>query len=456
MSNCKIQKNKDGKIVQVLDASNKPSTLFKEILNVPTLALNEAIDIYKNVYSDKLKDKVRFQKSAKQNSIEVAIQRNNGNPLNLAPNGQPSILYQSYKDLGYSDVEAERLVAQVYSDSFLDFFGNYLTKSSYEVVTDFRFSSANNYDFIEGFLGKDDDVFIGGELYRVVEETEESGIYKVDNLKGSVKYVDSFKGNNPSFFTGQLDKNGQPILMHHNTDSNFYEYDLNYKGKNNSSGGSVGKGIYLSKSKAGADKYGGSVTKTFFVKANNPYSGVDTFSESSIGLAINLVNQEIDKSNHPDKNYAKEEAKDKIKESLEKGKIPYVSGYLTPSIITEILKNEGFDSIKDGSNDFVVFNPNQIKSATENVGTFSESSNDIRFKIGEEKTAGEIIQELIDRLKQNGLSEYVFLLSTEEIEAKLKELGVSDDVRKQVIAYHGSPHSFDRLLTKGLIQEVEC
>ena len=125
MSNCKIQKNKNGKIVQVLDASNKPSTLFKEILNVPTLALNEAIDIYKNVYSDKLKDKVRFQKSAKQNSIEVAIQRNNGNPLNLAPNGKPSVLYQSYKDLGYSDVEAERLVAQVYSDEFVLWFGKF-------------------------------------------------------------------------------------------------------------------------------------------------------------------------------------------------------------------------------------------------------------------------------------------------------------------------------------------
>lgn len=79
-----------------------------------------------------------------------------------------------------------------------------------------------------------------------------------------------------------------------------------------------------------------------------------------------------------------------------------------------------------------------------------------RFKIGEEKTAGEINQELIDRLKQNGLSEDVFLMSTEEIDAKLKELGVSDDVRKQVIAYHGSPHSFKRLLIKGLIQEIEC
>lgn len=64
-----------------------------------------------------------------------------------------------------------------------------------------------------------------------------------------------------------------------------------------------------------------------------------------------------------------------------------------------------------------------------------EKLNDIRFSVGEEKTAGEINQELIDRLKQNGLSEDVFLMSTEEIDAKLKELGVSDDVRKQVSDY---------------------
>jgi hypothetical protein len=46
-----------------------------------------------------------------------------------------------------------------------------------------------------------------------------------------------------------------------------------------------------------------------------------------------------------------------------------------------------------------------------------------------------INQELIDKLKQNGLSEDVFLMSTQEIDAKLKELGVSDDVRKQVADY---------------------
>lgn len=59
--NCKIVKNTDGKINQVLDQSGNPSSLFKQILNVPTLTLDEAIDAYKNIYSEKLQGKVKYQ-----------------------------------------------------------------------------------------------------------------------------------------------------------------------------------------------------------------------------------------------------------------------------------------------------------------------------------------------------------------------------------------------------------
>lgn len=65
-------------------------------------------------------------------------------------------------------------------------------------------------------------------------------------------------------------------------------------------------------------------------------------------------------------------------------------------------------------------------------------------------------QPIIEKLKSTGLATKVFQLTSEEIDQKLKELGVSEDVRKQVSAWHGSPHYFDNLLTKGLIQEVEC
>lgn len=56
MSNCKVEKNaQNGKINKILDASGNSSTLFQELLNVPVLSLEETINTYKNIYSDKFK-----------------------------------------------------------------------------------------------------------------------------------------------------------------------------------------------------------------------------------------------------------------------------------------------------------------------------------------------------------------------------------------------------------------
>jgi len=53
---CKIEKNaKNGKINGVLNKEGEKSSLFQQIFNTPTLSLNEAIDVYKNIFSDKLK-----------------------------------------------------------------------------------------------------------------------------------------------------------------------------------------------------------------------------------------------------------------------------------------------------------------------------------------------------------------------------------------------------------------
>ena len=53
---CKIQKNeKNNKINGVLNQEGEKSTLFQQIFNTPTLSLTEAIEVYKNIYSDKFK-----------------------------------------------------------------------------------------------------------------------------------------------------------------------------------------------------------------------------------------------------------------------------------------------------------------------------------------------------------------------------------------------------------------
>lgn len=73
MADCKVEKNKVGKIVAVKDQSGNKSTLFQELLNVPSLSLNEAIDMYKNIYSEQLKDKVQFKEAETTLIIEKLL-----------------------------------------------------------------------------------------------------------------------------------------------------------------------------------------------------------------------------------------------------------------------------------------------------------------------------------------------------------------------------------------------
>lgn len=64
----------------------------------------------------------------------------------------------------------------------------------------------------------------------------------------------------------------------------------------------------------------------------------------------------------------------------------------------EKLQSVGVDGLSakswDKSREFVVFNSNQIKSATENVGTFSNENNDIRFRIIDDVQESELSDKL--------------------------------------------------------------
>lgn len=65
-------------------------------------------------------------------------------------------------------------------------------------------------------------------------------------------------------------------------------------------------------------------------------------------------------------------------------------------LITEYIRNSEYDGIHlkyDGSRNgvdvetYIVFNPNQIKSVTDNIGTFNYNNDDIRYSISEQTTA---------------------------------------------------------------------
>ncbi len=126
-----------------------------------------------------------------------------------------------------------------------------------------------------------------------------------------------------------VDANGEPLVVYHGTDSEFTEFNLDT---------SVKKGYYFTASKDMADSFGGNVMELFLDIKNPIYMSNATFISN------------------------KTKAKG---DGVIAGRTKIDTTDTTPA--------------------FVAFSPTQIKSATDNVGTFSAGNGDIRFRfIGEQ------------------------------------------------------------------------
>ena len=128
-------------------------------------------------------------------------------------------------------------------------------------------------------------------------------------------------------------------------------------------------------------------------------------------------------------------------------------------LITEYIRNSEYDGIHlkyDGSRNgvdvetYIVFNPNQIKSVTDNIGTFNYNDDDIRYSISEqtsaeyemlkqensdlneqiealkkemELTSGHTVDaEAVNKLARRYIREYKSKTDVEEVSAKLKQI----------------------------------
>jgi|688.fasta_scaffold74495_2 hypothetical protein len=295
---------------------------------------------------------IRFQKQAGITKAE-AIKRNNGNPLNLAPNGKSSILYQSYKDLGYFDSEAERLTAQTFSDEFKAWFGDW--------------------------------------------QNDAENASKV------------------------MDENGQPKLMYHETAADWFIYD-----KTKIEAGKLDSvtptGIFLKSSNKNIGL--GNRQMNLFSSIKNPIYAKDRKElENFFSLNIKGYSEIKEKSSQVEKEYDKilEKEGPRLKEAFKK-EIEDFKGELTSedriklvekvyknsdtelndlevefenlaieakALIDSFMKDSNYDGIfltsdvgsKGRETDATIaMNPEQIKSATGNIGTFSPTNADIRFQ----------------------------------------------------------------------------
>lgn len=117
---CSIEKNKKGKIINILDQSNKPSKLFKQVLNIPTLSLSEVIEVYKNVYSKQLRGKKEISKQEILDAFNKHYLENKSLNLEIIPNEllnkTPSFLEDDFSV--FAGVEKGREVEDIKSWTF--------------------------------------------------------------------------------------------------------------------------------------------------------------------------------------------------------------------------------------------------------------------------------------------------------------------------------------------------
>lgn len=145
-----------------------------------------------------------------------------------------------------------------------------------------------------------------------------------------------------------VDENGEPMVVYHRTPKEFTSFDKEKIGSS-TDWGAFGKGFYLSPADFGSI-YGENLM-SLFVNVKNP-------------LVLNDANAFDVKQPFFSKDYSwrREQSEN----------------------FTEWVKDTGYDGVwyieGTGRDEIVAFEPNQMKSASDNTGDFSENENDIRFR----------------------------------------------------------------------------
>lgn len=229
--------------------------------------------------------------------------------------------------------------------------------------------------------------------------------------------------NDPSGSSKLVDDNGEPLVVQHGTPvEDLFKFDISHLGENSGDQGVYGSGFYFGNyDSEGFSIYGDNVIPAY-LSINNPFIietnqsildfilSLDNEKMRSLrfkgfkgeGLLgdvidhIKTVNEEYKEGKYDDlieyfRNIFGKGAKEEVifrKIGLKYGFPLSVEGFINDCIgglnFSNALKKNGNDGIivqDDGDGiEYVAFYPNQIKSATDNIGTFSSQDEDIRYR----------------------------------------------------------------------------
>ena len=169
-----------------------------------------------------------------------------------------------------------------------------------------------------------------------------------------------------------LRQDGSPILLYHYTDAEFDSFDVGRSGSNQ--GDRLGDGIYLSSSPTAFESYGKN-RLDMYASIQNPFEM--QLSEEQANFVLDRYAATKHDLDAFDGLY-REHAMSKLTNPLRV--MDYLKEYAKDNKIkvSDILKSLGYDGVHDG-NEWVAFDSTQVKSATDNIGTFDGRNSNFNF-----------------------------------------------------------------------------
>lgn len=189
--------------------------------------------------------------------------------------------------------------------------------------------------------------------------------------------------NDPDNSSKVVDKNGEPMVVYHGTTNDETEQEWNEKLKSYDT--THKQFTIFRRNTNGESNYG-----MFF---NSDMDNAFAYGYYTYSVYLNIKNPlEIDCDNS---SYNEIKYNGEIRDTYEWAKWAEKNGY-DGVIFRNIRDGVDFNSMNEPTNDYVTFASNQIKSATDNVGTFDQNNPDIRYQFVGEKGADNYDVETID------------------------------------------------------------
>lgn len=184
--------------------------------------------------------------------------------------------------------------------------------------------------------------------------------------------------NDPENASKVVDENGEPMIVMHGTDWQFNEF-VNRNSRIN--------GFFFSDKMGIARTYGDRVVNSF-LNIRNPYivdaKGKRYTEDVEAKFKAKYPGEDESSINI---NMDLDSIVDYVKNGKPSNSFIWVDNHLKYDgvFVKDIIDPQLTSSSEEVGNNYIAFNPNQIKSATDNVGTFSSETNDIRYQIGLEQ-----------------------------------------------------------------------